>query len=329
MSVPPAITVVVPTHNRPALLLETLDSLRSQTFCSWEAVVVDDGSDPPVDFARLRETYGPRVRGVRHDRARGVAAARNSGVAASKAPIVTFLDDDDLFAADCLEKASEVLSRHPDIKIVFLGLSWFGTGAEWANQAADRAIRRTIGAAQGVRVEPGLLRFGGDLFMALLNSVPNAFQHPVVRRAAFAEIGAFEEGCLLCECDWAIRAASRAESMLLEGRFYLARASGQGYFSRAERTYDQLRSGTEIMDRLLAEAMRSSNDAVIGPLRQAASSAWFSLAYHHSVKGELRKALSAWRTSQARKHQLRRYRFLARLAYGAVLGRPPRPWQDD
>lgn len=329
MNIAPAVSVVVPTHNRLALLLETLDSLRSQTFQDWEAVVVDDGSDPPVDLARLRERYGARVRGVRHDRARGVAAARNSGVVAASAPTVTFLDDDDLFAGDCLEKAMAVLGKCPDVDVVFPGLSWFGTGAEWANQAADRAVRKTTAVAGGVEVEPGLIRFDGSLFGALLKSVPNAFQHPVVRREAFATIGAFVEGCLLCECDWAIRAALRAECMFMEGRFYLARASGQGYFSRVERRYDQLRSGVEIMDRLLGEAMRSSNDAVIEPLREAAASAWFSLAYHHSVKGELRKALSAWRTSQARKHQLRRYRFLARLAYGAALGRPPRPWEDD
>ncbi len=329
MRSPPAVSVVVPTHNRPVLLLETLDSLRSQTLADWEAVVVDDGSDPPVDFALLRNRYGAQVHGVRHERARGLAAARNSGATASTAPIITFLDDDDLFATDCLQKAMAVLGRYPDVDVVFLGLSWFGTGADWANQVAARALQKTIAHAKGLTVEPGSVRFDRDLFAALLQSVPNAFQHPVVRREAFARIGVFEEGCFLCDCDWAIRAALRAECMLMEGRFYLARTSGQGYFSRADRKYDQLRSGVEIMDRLLNEALRSSDDTIIEPLREAAASAWFSLAYHHSVNGELRRALSAWRTSQARKHQLRRYRFLARLAYGAVLGRPPRPWEDD
>lgn len=329
MSAQPAVSVVIATHNRPELLAEALTSLEAQTTPEWEAVVVDDGSEPPVDFAHLRERFGSRVRGVRHDKARGTAAARNAGVETAAAPIVAFLDDDDLYASNCLERALSVLSRFPAVDIVFIGLSWFGTAAEWSEGASARAMTRTIRLASGTEVEPGLIRFGRDLFGALLQSVPNAFQHPVVRRNAFIAAGSYHDGCLLCEADWAIRAVLRSESMLVEERLYLARASGQGYFSREERNYDQILSGIEIMDRLLEQFGHLPDREVSEQLRDAASRAWFGLAYHHSMKGELRKALSAWLKSQSRRHRIQRYRFLGRLGYGAILRRPPRPWGED
>ncbi|MDE2565169.1 MAG: glycosyltransferase family 2 protein, partial [Burkholderiales bacterium] len=80
----PRVSVILPTHDRPALLQEALASLQAQTFGDWEAVVVDDASDPPV-----RNDWGDaRVRVVRHEAARGGAAAKNSGIAQARGEVV-------------------------------------------------------------------------------------------------------------------------------------------------------------------------------------------------------------------------------------------------
>jgi cellulose synthase/poly-beta-1,6-N-acetylglucosamine synthase-like glycosyltransferase len=86
---PPEVSVVVPTHSRPAGLARLLAALREQTLAGerFEVVVVDDGSDPPAQA-------GDGARVVRHERARGPAAARNAGWREAGAPLVAFVDDD-------------------------------------------------------------------------------------------------------------------------------------------------------------------------------------------------------------------------------------------
>src|SRR5215210_5724308 len=88
----PQVTVVVPTRNRPALAARAVRSARDQRDVSVEVVVVDDGSEPALDASTIDATI------VRHDRSQGVAVARNSGLSRATAPLVAFLDDDDLWA---------------------------------------------------------------------------------------------------------------------------------------------------------------------------------------------------------------------------------------
>lgn len=95
------VSVVIPTRDRPGLLAGCLETLRGQSAPppGWEVVVVDDGSDEPlqpvVNAARAR---GLPVACVRQ-RKGGLNAARNRGVAASRGEIVAFLDDDTLVEA--------------------------------------------------------------------------------------------------------------------------------------------------------------------------------------------------------------------------------------
>src|SRR5215213_9289575 len=89
----PAVTVVVPTRDRPQLLAATLRSICAQEAVSFEVVVVDDGSaDPdavPSVVARLADD---RVRVLRRPVPAGVGAARNLGLAAAAGDRVGFCD---------------------------------------------------------------------------------------------------------------------------------------------------------------------------------------------------------------------------------------------
>ena len=59
--------VVIPTHNRSGLLREAVASIQNQTLPDWEIVIVDDGSQPPVDAESLRKDFGSRIRVVRNE----------------------------------------------------------------------------------------------------------------------------------------------------------------------------------------------------------------------------------------------------------------------
>lgn len=113
----PAITVVVPTRDREALLAQALESIRAQTLADWEAIVVDDGSsDATRELIERLAREDTRIRAVEREAGkRGANPCRNAGFLASRAPLVTFLDDDDLFSPECLEERVRAADRHPEV----------------------------------------------------------------------------------------------------------------------------------------------------------------------------------------------------------------------
>lgn len=92
----PQLSIVLPVYNVDRWLSECLNSIRAQTFTDWEALLVDDGS---TDFSGVMcdnfARRDPRFK-VIHQENRGVSAARNAGIEASTAPLLSFIDPDDL-----------------------------------------------------------------------------------------------------------------------------------------------------------------------------------------------------------------------------------------
>ena len=115
-------SVVMCTHNpRPQLLLPTLEALRAQTEpCSrWELVVVDNASAPPL-AGQIDLSWHPAARIVREERT-GLTHARLCGIAEAAAPLIIFVDDDNVLAPDYVETALRLDRGHP-----FLG-AWGGS----------------------------------------------------------------------------------------------------------------------------------------------------------------------------------------------------------
>jgi len=166
----PTVSVVVPTHNRSALLAQTLASVRAQTFADLEIVVVDDGSsDNTAEIVtRIDDS---RVRMVRHEQPLGVSAARNRGIREASGEWVAFLDDDDLWApskiarqitaageAGRLWSCSGSITVTSDMKVIA------GTAPPLAEDiAVALPFRNTVPAgASNVAVRVDLLRQAGD-----------------------------------------------------------------------------------------------------------------------------------------------------------------------
>lgn len=117
-----AVTVVVPTRNRRAILEQTLRHVLGQRDVDVHVVVVDEGStdDTPEVLAALAAA-DDRVRVIRHDPAEGLAAARNDGLAKVTTEWVAFCDDDDMWAPDKLAVQLAALAAVP-------GARWSCTG---------------------------------------------------------------------------------------------------------------------------------------------------------------------------------------------------------
>lgn len=101
----PTFSIVIPVYNRAASIMPTLRSCFDQTFQDFEIVVVDDGStdDLPVLIESLRD---PRLHYIRQANS-GVSAARNTGIDAACGRYIAFLDSDDLFVPQKLERCAE------------------------------------------------------------------------------------------------------------------------------------------------------------------------------------------------------------------------------
>lgn len=108
----PIVSVIIPTHNRAQLLREALESLRSQTYTDFEAIVVDDGS---TDNTReVVGSFDDRFQYI-YQVKQGRSRARNRGLETARGRYVAFLDDDDLFRAHKLEVQVRCLDENPEV----------------------------------------------------------------------------------------------------------------------------------------------------------------------------------------------------------------------
>lgn len=101
-------SVIIPTFNRSNLLTACVRSLLNQTFDSWEAVIVDDGSTDDTHI-KLSEFNSPRVRYVKQPNS-GAAAARNNGARQATGDYIIFLDSDDTVEPTWLEEFEKAIA---------------------------------------------------------------------------------------------------------------------------------------------------------------------------------------------------------------------------
>jgi glycosyltransferase involved in cell wall biosynthesis len=110
----PLVSVVLPTHNRVNLLKRAVESVFSQSVTDFELIIVDDASrDGTKEFLASLEMRDPRVRIVHSQTAVGGARARNAGLQLCRGKWTAFLDDDDQWLPDKLQRQLEKLSANP------------------------------------------------------------------------------------------------------------------------------------------------------------------------------------------------------------------------
>lgn len=126
-----SVSVIIPAYNAAPFVAETLDSVFRQTAAiPFEVVVVNDGSPDTPALELALEPYLSRIR-VLSQTNQGPSAARNAGIRASSAPLVAFLDADDLWEPDFIERQIELLVAGADL--VWGNATYFGDG-DWVGQ---------------------------------------------------------------------------------------------------------------------------------------------------------------------------------------------------
>jgi glycosyltransferase involved in cell wall biosynthesis len=187
--------------NGAPYLGEAIDSALAQTYHPLELVVVDDGSqDGTADVAR---SYGDRVR-YEYQENKGNGAARNRAVELSRGALFAFLDADDRFMPDKLERQWQAFERDTDLDVVFGHVREFVSPELTAEQ---RASIRPAAPAPAPWTAPNLM---------------------LIRRESFLSVGPFTESKRVgVTVDWYARAVEAGlrtamlPDVLLERRLHL------------------------------------------------------------------------------------------------------------
>jgi glycosyltransferase involved in cell wall biosynthesis len=114
----PLVSIVIPLFNKEEFILQALSSILAQTYPSWECIIVDDGSTD-LSYNRVRDFVNQNKVNCTLLRQKnlGPSAARNLGIESSNGEFIAFLDADDLWLPDKLEKQIDFFERNPTIDL--------------------------------------------------------------------------------------------------------------------------------------------------------------------------------------------------------------------
>ena len=121
----PKVSVIIPCYNQAQYLDESIDSVLAQTFQDFEIIVVDDGSDDKTSMKILNNYKKPKTKLIRTSN-QGPSCARNTGIKIANGDYILPLDADDRIEDSYLEKAVNILDKHPEIGIVYCEAELFG-----------------------------------------------------------------------------------------------------------------------------------------------------------------------------------------------------------
>jgi len=167
------VSVIIPTYNRADFIIETVKSVLCQTYQDFEIIIIDDGStDNTSDLIKTIDDV--RLKYIYQKNSGLPASPRNVGIKKAKGNFIAFLDSDDLWLPEKLEKQVEILANDDNIGLVYCNASYFG-----ADYHGDSTI-----------VQKG---YSGDVFDKLIekNFVPAL--SVMCRREVFTVAGLFDE----------------------------------------------------------------------------------------------------------------------------------------
>lgn len=176
-NMPPAVSVIIPTHNRWPMIGEAVESVLAQSFQDFELIVVDDGSSD--GSAENIKGLGRDIRIIVQSRC-GVSAARNCGASVARGRYLAFLDSDDLWLAEKLAVQTAFMMEHPEMQICQTEEIWLRHGKRVNPKAKHR-------------------KPSGDIFRASLELCLVSPSAVMMTKKLFDEKGGFDESFPVCE----------------------------------------------------------------------------------------------------------------------------------
>lgn len=173
----PTVSVIIPTHNRLPTLKIAIASVLEQTFPVLEIIVIDDGSTDET-ASWLQQQLAP-VRSIQQAN-HGVSHARNRGIEIARGDWIAFLDSDDSWHTNKLDKQISALTRAPASRFCHCDEIWIRNGKRVNPKHKHR-------------------KYGGEIFEHCLPLCAISPSAAVIHRQVFEDVGLFDESLPACE----------------------------------------------------------------------------------------------------------------------------------
>ena len=232
------VSVIIPTYNRKNLLKRALHSVSSQTFAPQEIIVVDDGSsDGTKNWVLERFPY---VRYIYQDNS-GVSSARNAGIKEAKGSWIAFLDSDDEWISDKLEKQEKAINDSKEAWLCHTNEVW---------------VRNSVRVNQMKKHQ----KYGGYVFENCLDICRISPSSVLIKKEVFEMIGLFDESLKVCEdYDLWLRITSKLPVIFLDQLLIIKYGGHADQLSRVDNGIEQYR--IKSLEKILRSESLSDNQS--------------------------------------------------------------------
>jgi glycosyltransferase involved in cell wall biosynthesis len=285
------VSVVIPAYNAARSIGECLDSVFAQTFPSYEAIVVNDGSPDTADLDRALEPYRDSILYIKQEN-RGPGGARNAAIKEARGEYVAFLDSDDTWLPQYLAEQMRILRQDRTLDLVYADALLFGDPAQAGRTFMQNSPSR-----------------GSVTFESLLRGTCHVITSCVVaRRATLIHAGLFDEEYFHAEdFDLWLRVAHRGGRISYHEQVLARHRKSEGTLSGE--TPRMLHSATGILRKALRTLDLSSDQRELLTTQLAECEAFADLEYGKKqlMGGQYGEAAEAFRRANRyyRKRELR------------------------
>jgi GT2 family glycosyltransferase len=272
----PLVSVVIPVYNGERFLWESLQSVFAQSYQDYEIICVDDGSKD-ASLAILNE-YRDRIK-VLQQANTGQAGARNAGAKTGIGKYLAFLDQDDRWYRQKLERQVAVLEANSEAIMVHCDMDWIDEAGHVTQRSLVSASRRSV--HKGVTM-PQLVGWDPCIYPSTM----------LIRRVAFDRVGGFDQelGGYGEDIDLMLR-------LRQEGLFIFLEETGTQYRKHSTNFSG---SGSDAMFRCSEKFFRKLQGCYVGDQRRQALlnrflaqvySDWGKMKMRSGLRGEAQRLL--------------------------------------
>lgn len=183
------ISVIIPLFNKTRTINRAIDSVLRQRYSDLELIVVDDGSTDN-SLVKIAQIEDERIK-IFRQRNRGVSVARNVGASIARSDWIAFLDADDEYHPDFLQRCAELISAHNGEDVSFIASNYL-----LMNYRSDASHELAFNETD----------IAGDVAYLKLSKghrTPACSSSVVVNKSIFQKVGGFPEGIRYFE-DWTL-----------------------------------------------------------------------------------------------------------------------------
>ncbi|RLE12773.1 glycosyltransferase family 2 protein [Candidatus Aerophobetes bacterium] len=214
------VSVIIPTYNRENWIKEAVESIFCQSYSNYEIIVVDDGSTD--NTKRVLAPFKSKIRYVFQPTS-GPSSARNKGLQLSRGEWIAFLDSDDVWRPEKLEKQMDVLQKEPEFKVCYTDEVWIRNG-----KFVNPRKRHT--------------KYSGWIYPYCLPLCIISPSSVVIHRSVFEEVGYFDTSLPVAEdYDLWLRISSRYPIKLVPEKLIIKRGGHPDQLSKKYWGIDRFR----------------------------------------------------------------------------------------